>query len=100
MNTVAIRYYWRPGCPFCMALTPRIRGLGVDVEEHNIWDDPEAAATVRSVADGNETVPTVIIGDRAMVNPSIGEVREAVAEQDPEAAAELKPTLWQRIRGK
>jgi glutaredoxin len=36
----------------------------------NIWDDPDAAAFVRSVADGNETVPTVVVGDRAMVNPS------------------------------
>lgn len=36
----------------------------------NIWRDPEAAAYVRSVADGNETVPTVVIDGRPVVNPS------------------------------
>lgn len=82
-----------------MALSPKIRGLGVEVTEHNIWEDPDAAATVREVADGNEVVPTVIIGERALVNPSIGQVRTALAEQDPEAAAAAKPSLWQRIRG-
>jgi mycoredoxin len=30
--------------------------------EINIWEDPQAAARVRSVANGNETVPTVFVG--------------------------------------
>jgi glutaredoxin len=41
----------------------------VTYDEVNIWDDPEAAAFVRSVANGNETVPTVVIGGVAHVNP-------------------------------
>ncbi|WP_422392164.1 glutaredoxin family protein [Nakamurella antarctica] len=36
----------------------------------NIWSDPDAAAFVRSVAGGNETVPTVVIDGRAVVNPA------------------------------
>lgn len=39
------------------------------VRQVNIWRDPDAAAFVRSVADGNETVPTVVVAGRAMVNP-------------------------------
>jgi glutaredoxin len=35
----------------------------------NIWKDPAAAEFVRSVANGNETVPTVIIDGEAVVNP-------------------------------
>jgi len=35
----------------------------------NIWQDADAAAFVRSVAGGNETVPTVIIDGQAVVNP-------------------------------
>jgi len=42
--------------------------------KHNIWDEPKAAAFVRSVADGNETVPTVVIGEQALVNPSAKQV--------------------------
>jgi glutaredoxin len=34
-----------------------------------IWRDPDAAAFVRSVASGNETVPTVVIGGQSVVNP-------------------------------
>ena len=46
--------------------------------EVNIWDDPDAAAFVRSVANGNETVPTVTIGTNAMVNPAARHVRSLV----------------------
>jgi hypothetical protein len=44
----------------------------------NIWEDPEAAAFVRSVARGNETVPTVTVGDVALVNPSVGDLQRVL----------------------
>ena len=40
----------------------------------NIWDDPAAAAAVRAVANGNETVPTVVVGGQGMVNPDVRQV--------------------------
>ncbi len=46
---------------------------------HNIWTDPAAAARVRSVAGGDETVPTVFVGDTALVNPSVSEIKRALA---------------------
>ena len=36
--------------------------LGIERVEHNIWDDPSQAAVVRQYANGNETVPTVVVG--------------------------------------
>lgn len=66
--------YWRPGCPFCSMLRTGLRLRGVPHREVNIWEDPEAAAFVRSVANGNETVPTVVVGDTALVNPSAKQV--------------------------
>ncbi|MDE3205439.1 MAG: hypothetical protein KGQ66_14630 [Acidobacteriota bacterium] len=77
--------YWRPGCPYCSGLKRRLRQLGVRTHEINIWEDPAAAAVVRSVAGGNETVPTVVIGGKAMVNPSGPEVLEAVRRLAPAA---------------
>ncbi|MFI6962721.1 glutaredoxin domain-containing protein [Streptomyces sp. NPDC050255] len=77
--------YWRPGCPYCMKL--RLRLAKRRRTEVNIWRDPEAAAFVRSVADGNETVPTVTVGGKAMVNPSMRQVQEAVRAQTPQAGA-------------
>jgi hypothetical protein len=50
--------------------------------EIDIWKNPEAAAFVRSVANGNETVPTVVVGDIRMVNPSARRVRSVARSGD------------------
>lgn len=67
-DTVVV--YWRPGCTFCMRLRWALRWRRLHPKMINIRLDPDAAAFVRSVADGNETVPTVVIGGRAVVNPA------------------------------
>jgi inosine-uridine nucleoside N-ribohydrolase len=50
---------------------------GVATTEINIWSDPDAAAIVRAAAGGNETVPTVEVGGRFLVNPSARQVMAA-----------------------
>jgi len=52
-----------------MRLERTLAETDIEVIWHDIWDDPEAASFVRSVANGNETVPTVIIDGQALVNP-------------------------------
>ncbi|MEU6019276.1 mycoredoxin [Streptomyces sp. NPDC047515] len=76
--------YWRPGCPYCMKLRLQLRLTKLRYTEVNIWRDPEAAAFVRSVADGNETVPTVTVAGRPMVNPSRRQVLDAVRAGAPQ----------------
>lgn len=71
--------YWRPGCPFCQRLTLALRGPGRRATWVNIWADPEAAAFVRSVNGGDETVPTVVIDGTAHTNPASRLVRDALA---------------------
>ena len=78
MSDVEVEFYWRPGCGFCAALHRPLSKSGLKVREINIWEDPEAAARVRQVANGNEVVPTVIIGSTALVNPTFAEVEAAV----------------------
>ncbi|MCR6481373.1 NrdH-redoxin [Amycolatopsis sp. OK19-0408] len=78
MSTVEVEFYWRPGCGFCMALDRPMSKSGFNIRKINIWEDPDAAARVREVANGNETVPTVIVGSTALVNPSFAEVEAAV----------------------
>ena len=68
--------YARPGCPYCLTLRAGLRRAGLSFRAVNIWEDERAAAFVRSVAKGNETVPTVTLGDLAMVNPSARNVRK------------------------
>lgn len=77
-TAMPVTFYWRPGCPFCAQLRRHLLRIGLPFRPVNIWEDPEAAARVRQITGGDETVPTVVAGDRAMVNPSIQEVLEAV----------------------
>jgi glutaredoxin-like protein len=83
MTQPVVEVYWRPGCPYCRMLLRPLRRTGLHLREVNIWEDAQAAARVRSVANGNETVPTVFVGDRAMVNPSVGQVLAAARGEQP-----------------
>ncbi|MGB0113122.1 MAG: glutaredoxin domain-containing protein [Ilumatobacteraceae bacterium] len=78
-----IDLYWRPGCGYCAMLQRGLDKLGVERVEHNIWDSPADATTVRRYANGNETVPTVVVGDTGLVNPSAGELVAFLSEHHP-----------------
>jgi len=78
-----IDLYWRPGCGFCSSLRGQLDKLGIERVEHNIWDEPDKAEIVRTHANGNETVPTVVIGDVGMVNPSPMELATHLATNAP-----------------
>lgn len=75
-RTGAPLVYWRPGCSFCVRLRLSLGLAGRRAVWVNIRRDPEAAARVRSVNDGNETVPTVFAGTEHRTNPSPSWVRE------------------------
>ena len=69
--------YWRPGCAFCMRL--RVALIGVrGATWINIRRDEDASAFVRTVNDGNATVPTVVIDTVAHTNPAPRVVRRAL----------------------
>ena len=71
--------YWRPGCPYCMRLRATLGRAAGQAHWVDIWADPAGAATVRSAAEGNETVPTVVFRGEATVNPDPARVREMLA---------------------
>jgi mycoredoxin len=75
-----VTLFWRPGCPYCWRLRTKLKQAGVNVDEINIWEDPDGAAFVRSVTGGDETVPTVRIGTRSLVNPSPRDLLEMIRE--------------------
>lgn len=70
--------YFRARCPFCERLRLSLGRLGRSAVWVDIWKAPDAAAYVRSVNDGNETVPTVVIDGVAHTNPSPSVVRAAL----------------------
>lgn len=83
-NPSHLDFYWRPGCGFCIMLKRHLDKLGIPLREINIWEDAEAAEFVRSVANGNETVPTVHVGGTSLVNPSPREVLHLLQEHGPD----------------
>jgi glutaredoxin len=88
-STSPVEVLWRPGCPFCSRLRSGLRSAGIETVERNIWVDPEAAARVRALTGGDETVPTVVVGRHGLVNPSVSAVVAAVRAEFPEDADAL-----------
>ncbi len=87
----AVELYWRPGCPFCMSLRGALHRSGLPVREVNIWTEAGAAARVRQAAGGDETVPTVFVGDRVLINPSRARVEENVRCYAPQLYDQTEP---------
>lgn len=73
--TAPITVLWRPGCGFCRVLFSGLERHGIAHETRNIWEDAEARAMLNERI-GSETVPSVLLGDAILVNPSITELIE------------------------
>lgn len=95
---MTVTFYWRPGCPFCVSLHRGLTRRGIPFEAVNIWENPDAAARVRAAAGGNETVPTVVVGEQALVNPSVAQVESLIEAEAPDLAAALAATPRPRRR--
>ncbi len=73
----AITMFSTTWCGYCRRLKSQLDREGIGYTEVNIEDEPGAAAIVREVNDGNQTVPTVLFPDgSAVTNPSIQQVKE------------------------
>jgi mycoredoxin len=63
--------YRRDGCGYCWRLERALRKAGVTYESGDIHADAGAAAFVRSVNNGSETVPTIVLANGTVqTNPS------------------------------
>ena len=53
---------------------------GITLTEIDLEQDPDAAAVVERVNNGNQTVPTLVFSDgEAMTNPSVAKVKEKLS---------------------
>ena len=82
--------YWRPDCVYCLDLLLRLKFTRLRYRKVDIRKDADARAFVRSVADGNETVPTVVVAGQAMVNPSKRQLIEVAQSRAPHAFREAR----------
>ena len=84
----AVDVYWRPGCGYCTRLLRTLQRSEVVVRLHDIWTDDEARAFVRAHNRGNETVPTVAVGDQVWCNPPPAEFVAALRRDHPDLVGE------------
>lgn len=101
MTETALTVYLRPGCGYCRRLRRALEREGVDYQTVDIWQEPDARAFVRSVAEGNETVPTVRLGDHVMVNPEPVDLLGLIRDTAPELLGTAPPrrfALWRSDR--
>ncbi|MGH8776385.1 MAG: mycoredoxin [Jiangellaceae bacterium] len=72
--------YGTAWCGYCHRLRRVLVRDGIEFTEVDIDADPAAAALVRSLNGGNQTVPTLVFSDgSALTNPSADEVRAKLA---------------------
>jgi len=97
----AVEVYWRPGCGYCSRLLRHLDRAGVAVRLHNIWEDDGARRFVREHNGGDETVPTVAVGDVVVTNPPPRLFVEQLRSEHPGLVGEAEPEgLFGRLRGR
>ncbi len=75
-----ITLYSTPWCGFCHRLKSQLDREGIEFDEVDIEQHPEAAETVAAANRGNHTVPTLVFSDgSALTNPSVAQVKERLA---------------------
>lgn len=81
MTSAAVTMYSTPWCGYCHRLKSQMDREGIAYEVVDIEQQPEAAAIVERVNNGNQTVPTLVYADgTAQTNPSLKEVQAKLAE--------------------
>ncbi|MFW6693803.1 mycoredoxin [Streptomyces sp. MAR4 CNX-425] len=79
-----VTMYSTTWCGYCRRLKSQMDREGITFEEINIEQDPDSAAYVESVNNGNQLVPTVVVVPKqggesvAMPNPSLAQVKAAL----------------------
>ena len=69
--------YTTTWCGYCSRLKRQLERAGIGVTEVDIERNPNAAAVVERLNDGDRTVPTVVFADgSALTNPSVREVAD------------------------
>ncbi|MEZ5091660.1 mycoredoxin [Nocardioides sp.] len=73
--------YSTPWCGYCFRLKGQLEREGIEFDEVDIEQDPEAAHLIEQINDGNQTVPTLVFADgTSLTNPSLILVRSKLAD--------------------
>ena len=76
---MTVTMYSTHWCGYCRRLKRQMEDEGIPFSEVDLDHDPSHDDRIISATGGYRTVPTLDIGGRLLVNPTIGEVRAALA---------------------
>ncbi len=76
MNEVIV--YTTQTCGPCRRLKRQLVEARVPFREVDVNRAPEVGARIEAATGGFRIVPTVVVGDELLVNPSVGEVTEVL----------------------
>jgi mycoredoxin len=80
MTESPVLVYYKPGCPYSAKLRAKMTLARVPHRSVRFRDDEEGAAAVRAHhPQGWDLSPTVVVDGRYLTNPTLAEVREALA---------------------
>lgn len=68
--------YSTPWCGYCHRLKGQLEREGIEFDEVDIEQQPDAARIVEKANNGSQTVPTLVFADgTALTNPSVAQVK-------------------------
>lgn len=89
--TEKILVYGHGGCPAVPPVTAMLTQAKVAFEYVNIRQQPDAAAQVRAINNGNESVPTLVFPDGStLTEPSVNEVKRKLTAM----GYRIGPVAW------
>jgi len=62
-----VTIYTKPGCPYCAAAKQDFEERGIEYEEINIENNPEALKEAMRLSDGKIIVPIIVAGDEVKI---------------------------------
>lgn len=78
VQTPAITMYSTTWCPDCHRAKMYLSQWGVKFDEVNIEQTPGAAEQVMAWANGRRVVPTILVGERVLLNPRMKDLAAAL----------------------
>jgi glutaredoxin len=62
-----VEIFVKPGCPYCRALKRKLEHDQTPYVEHDVERDPRSLQRMLELNGGRRNVPTIIMGDEALV---------------------------------
>lgn len=70
-----MKIFTSPTCPHCQALKKWLKENGIEYEDYNVKDDPEAVEKMRKYTDAMQ-VPVIVLGKDVIVGFDKDELKE------------------------